>query len=101
MTPHALVTTCKDWSLTLAVFAAVTGLIAAYYWYRASKVNYVPIEQVGNQLRKVPESDTAAWLHAIKLIVERSGELNKAAALWTAVSVALAGVSGLVGTLGC
>jgi hypothetical protein len=99
MTPHTLVATCKGWSLIFAVLAAITGFFAAYFWYEASKVDYVPIEQRGNQIGRVPESDTAVWLQAVKLVIKRSAELNKAAAVWTAVSVALAAVSGLVGAL--
>lgn len=65
----------KYLNIALAVLAAGTGLVAAYKWFRAS----------GNP--------TWATLNS-------SAALNREAALWTAASVLLSGISTLPGALG-
>jgi hypothetical protein len=40
-----------------------------------------------------------AWLGAIRRTLDKSGKLNKRGAVWTAISVAFAGLSSLVATL--
>jgi hypothetical protein len=85
----------KCTSLILAILSAGFGLIAAYKWYRASRVNFVPFEKVDGRLVPVPMDDVHVWISNLRHTLETSGGLNKHAALWTAASVALAGLSAL------
>jgi hypothetical protein len=67
------------------------GLIAAWYWYRASKVFVVPMYATdGGGVEPVdPFQSQSSWTGGILLTVEKTGRLNKVAAQWTAGSVAL------------
>jgi hypothetical protein len=62
-------------SIYFAGIAGSTGLIAAYYWYRAS--------------------EDPTW-KTLNLAAKR----NRMAAIWTAISVAASGISTLFGTAG-
>lgn len=86
-------------ALICAMLSAVSGGWASYVWYLSSKVNFVPFEEVNGEIREVVERDLHSWFGAVKLTLKRSGDLNKWAAIWTAVSVALSGISALIGAL--
>jgi hypothetical protein len=77
--------------LVFAFIALVTGLIAAYFWSRASMVPIVPTWKI-----EPGESDASqqGWQVGTMMAFSKSGELNKLAARWTAASVAL----GAIGT---
>lgn len=81
-------------SLSLTVLSAMTGFIAAYLWLRASRVDYRPFDEHGYQF---PDQDLQVWLGAVRRTVGASGDLNKQAAIWTSISVALSGLSSIVG----
>ena len=72
--------------LVFAFFGFVTGLIAAHRWLRASKVPIVPTWKI-----EPGESDASqqGWQVGTMMAFNKSGELNKKAAGWTAVSVGL------------
>ncbi len=76
--------------LVCAFIAFVTGLIAAHYWHRASKVPIVPAWRV-----EPGESDASSrgWQSGTMEAFSKSGQLNKVAARWTAISVALGAIS--------
>jgi hypothetical protein len=57
----------------------------------------MPFEEVRDRLVSVPTTDVAVWLNAVRQMLEKSGSLNKTAASWTGVSVALTGLSVLLG----
>lgn len=84
-------------SATLTVLAAGMGFVAAYYWFRASKIPIIPewgpIEP-GDE-RYAHTGMTAGIMKAYS----ESAELNMKAARWTAVSVGLAAAGGLIGML--
>ena|SRR5256885_13986619 len=80
-------------SSSCAALAAVSGLIAAYKWYKASRVDIIPFEEVGGVVREVPSTDVAVWINALKLTLKKSGRLNRTAAAWTALSVLLTAIS--------
>ena len=86
-------------SIALAVCAVVTGLIAAYYWYQSSKVQIDPGWTAEHPEPVVVELRQMDLNVAIYKWAETAASLNKAAALWTALSVALAGASSIVGSL--
>lgn len=102
--------------IVLAIGALVTGLVAAYKWYRAScvciELGYIlPGSNPGETYRRygidIPrqaqsgdaEMQRINEIAATWAAINESSELNKSAALWTAFSVALSGVSAFVGSL--
>ena len=40
--------------------------MAAYRWFRASRVNFVPFEERGGRLVKVPTDDAKVWIEAVR-----------------------------------
>ena len=76
--------------LVCAFIALVTGLIAAHFWYRASKVPIVPSWKI-----EPGESDASmqGWQSGTMQAFSNSGQLNKVAALWTAIAVASSAIS--------
>jgi hypothetical protein len=97
-------------SIVLAVAALIVGLRAAHYWWRASKLEIDPGWNSGSpeDTRPIEPADLqglgsqSEWVTATMATVVLSSDLNKNAAVWTAVAVVLAGVSSVVGALaGC
>ena len=86
-------------ALICAMLSAGSGGWASYVWYLASKVNFVPYEEINGKIREVIQRDLNSWFGAVKLTLKKSGDLNKRAAIWTAISVALSGISALIGAL--
>lgn len=84
-------------ALGLAGVSAVTGIFAAFFWYVASRVDFVPHYFIDGHLVPVETEDTAAWLGAVRSTLAKSGRLNRIAAAWTAASVLCAGLSSLAG----
>ena len=79
--------------LFLAACAAVTGLIAAWYWYQSSKI---PVETTQPDARTW---DAAALGLAASTLqaCQRVATLNKKAALWTMASVVSSAATTLAG----
>lgn len=99
-------------SIALALTALVTGLIAAWYWHRSTKIVPDPgwhmPGQPGGFTRKgyprVPQpadSDAVdrAWNVATMEAITDASDLSKVAALWTAASAVLSAASCVIGTL--
>ncbi|HZU30850.1 MAG TPA: hypothetical protein VFB79_07025 [Candidatus Angelobacter sp.] len=72
--------------LVFAFAGFVTGLIAAHRWLHASMVSIAPTWKV-----EPGETDASqqGWQAGTMMAFNKSGELNKKAAGWTAVAVAL------------
>jgi hypothetical protein len=85
----------KILTLALAIISAVAGFLAAYKWWVASRVEFKPFDEHGNEFSP---HETQVWLNAIRLTLAKSGGLNKQAAIWTASAVGFAGLSSLAGT---
>lgn len=83
-------------SLALAILSMLTGLRGAYLWWQASRVDYRPFDEHGQQ---IPEHDIRAWIGALRRTVGLSGRLNKSGAAWTAIAVLAAGASALAAAL--
>ncbi|AJW94844.1 hypothetical protein BM43_5231 [Burkholderia gladioli] len=89
MNPLRIVVLC----LTLAGFAA--GMIAAFWWYRASEVGVDPAwskHEGGFEPVDALQSQ-AGWLVGLL----QAADVNQRAAQWTAVSVLLTGFASLLG----
>jgi hypothetical protein len=81
-------------SFVVALGAGLCGLIAAYYWYRSSFIEYGPnwdFEPV------VEEQKNMDRFVAIMKAAKESSRLNKSAARWTAASVVLSAASAIAG----
>jgi hypothetical protein len=80
--------------LILTWLSLVAGLVAARYWYRASKVFVVPMYATAGGIEPVdPVQSGASWTGGILLTVEKTGRLNKIGALWTAASIGLGAIA--------
>jgi hypothetical protein len=84
----------------LAVCSMVFGLIAARYWYRSSVVKVDPGWTAKNPQPVDPQLIQMDWNSATLKAIQKSSDLNKVAALWTAISVGLGGLSGIIGSVG-
>jgi hypothetical protein len=85
-------------SVGLGTAALICGLIAAWYWYTASKIKFDPrFHELSDD---VTETDfNWALVRAIMMAVHETSALNRVAALWTAAAVVLGGSANLVETL--
>jgi hypothetical protein len=95
-------------SIAAGVIAGVTGLIAAYWWYRSAKIVPVPAWAVprtgvagvfSGEPGDSQESDSG-WLAALLVAAKDSANLNKCAALWTASSVLAGAIANFAGNIG-
>lgn len=86
--------------IALAILAFVTGLVAAGYWYRASKITADPgWGRNGLVEPGVHSAAQDAWIAAMLQSASESARLNKIAALWTAAAVALNALAALIAFL--
>lgn len=86
--------------LVLAMLAAASGLLAAFYWLRASKVQIIPMWEVNGRIEPVTlGSANTEWIVGLLETSAKSNGLNAIAARWTAVSVVLGGASSLASAL--
>lgn len=89
----------KSASLAAAVLALSTGIAAAIYWYRSSKVQIEPMWPSGaGGLVEPGEREEAqeSWIGGTLMAFSASADLNAKAAIWTAVSVLLAGIASIL-----
>jgi hypothetical protein len=83
-------------SFALAITACATGIVAAVYWYRASAVKVAPATKnliVGGGMATGTEPFLTGVINATK----EASALNRIAAIWTALSVGLSGISTMIG----
>jgi hypothetical protein len=94
-------------SMCFALPALIVGLGAAWYWRKASEIGIDPGWNSGmpGDTRPVQPADLEgngtrdAWQSATMEAVRQSSDLNKTAAILTAYSVVLAGLSSVAGAL--
>jgi hypothetical protein len=91
-------------TIAFAAMAFLTGLTAAWYWYGSSKVAIdpgwrSPANPSGPMEPVEPEAQQMAWTAATLKALNEAAALNKVAASWTAVSVALNAASAILGAL--
>ena len=84
----------------LAVLAGITGFIAAWYWYQSSQVQIDPgWTPPGTGGPVEPDGEAAqamGWVMATMVAISKASELNKKAATWTALSVALTATASIL-----
>jgi hypothetical protein len=93
----------KSRSIACAFIALVTALIAAWHWYRSSKVGIDPgwsVPGAGGHIEPVDPARRQLDLDAATITAfHESAMLNKIASLWTAVSLLAAAGSSILGPL--
>ncbi|MEA2913929.1 MAG: hypothetical protein QOJ15_6010 [Bradyrhizobium sp.] len=103
----------KCTSIVFAVIALVSGLLAAWFWLKSSKVKIGPLgpkwRLPGTGVPTEPYlPDQKAQEMFVKNMMDSqeivnaaldSARLNKVASLWTAASVLCGGVASITGTL--
>jgi hypothetical protein len=111
----------KGLSILFALGACGTGLAASWLWFLASKneIDYSrplgsdrPREALG-MIRRSPAEEREylrlqwqeieehnAWIFAAWVAWMQSADLNKKAAMWTAISAGLSGISAACGAFG-
>ncbi len=90
----------KAASVVLAIVASVAGLRAAYLWYRASRVQIEPLWAQSDRIEPVDRVQAQSeWLYGIFQASNTSADLNRRAAKWTAVAVALSTAATLAGSI--
>ncbi|HEX3709518.1 MAG TPA: hypothetical protein VHV56_06480 [Pseudolabrys sp.] len=85
-------------AIWLAAVSLICGLVAAWYWYRASKIPFQPrYSELGDD---VSEAEFLGELTtSVMMAVQKTSALNRLAALWTAAAVMLGGAASLIDTL--
>ncbi len=90
-------------SVILAIAALVTGLVAAWRWYGSSQVKIDPgwrLPGEGGGIEPTDEAGKAmSWAVATIQALNEGANLNRKAAIWTAISVACAAGSAVAGAL--
>jgi hypothetical protein len=85
-------------AILLGIASLACGLIAAWQWYKASKIVIQP--QFHELSDDVHETDfNWALVKAIMVAGQETSALNRVAALWTAAAVLLGGATTLLTTL--
>jgi hypothetical protein len=94
-------------SMCFAVPALIVGLRAAWYWQKASEIGIDPGWNSGEpgDTRPCQPADLEGigtmdgWLSATMEAARQSSDLNRKAAILTAISVVLAGLSSFAGSV--
>jgi hypothetical protein len=92
----------KALSIGLAVLACITGVVAAIYWYRSSKVPIEPMWSDGpfGPIEPGEHADSQdGWIGGMLRASTLVAELNAKAAQWTAGSVLLAAAASIASVL--
>ena len=79
----------------LAVVGGISGVIAAHYWHKSSKISVTPMWGDFEPLET--EDKAMGWTLGTADAFTEWATLNKKAARWTAISVLLSAVSGVLG----
>ncbi len=84
-------------TVCFAVAGGVAGIIAAHYWQESSKISIIPAW--GNSEPLETQDQGMGWIVGTLDAFTKSATLNKRAARWTAASVLLSAVSGVLGNV--
>lgn len=91
----------QEWhllSIGLANLGLVMGILAAWYWWRASRVAIIPLWGAREPLDQTQA--LAGWIVGLNQAAELSGKLNTIAALLSGAAVVASTLAGWIGTLG-
>lgn len=83
---------------SLSVGAAITGVIAAFYWFRASRK--ASASEMLDMLKRPDDLMEVYWqLRTVHSDAWLAAKFNRIAAIWTAASVLCAGAASLISSL--
>ena len=83
----------------LPVITIVTGLTSAWFWGKASRVKYKHREWYGNKRHvESMHEDPGKHIEALYATLATSGNYNKSAARWTAITVILTATPAFINT---
>lgn len=95
--PAETMTATKVIAICFAAVGGVSGIISARYWYESSRISVTPPWGDFEPLEAVDKA--VGWASATLDALIKSAALNKKAARWTAASVLLSAVAGVLGNL--
>ena len=84
-------------SVLLSVLGFILGLIAAFYWLKASKVVIDPAWEL--QIRGDVNKNIMGWVAGYMIAFKKAGDLNARAAKLTAVAVVVSLMGSVLSTL--
>lgn len=84
-------------SIGLANLGLILGIVAAYYWWKASQVTAIPAW--GTSAPADPHLELAGWVAALNDAAALSGALNSKAALYSGAAVVVSTGAGWLGAL--
>lgn len=88
----------KSLAIALAIGALTSGLLAAWFWERTTRVSVDPLDGDPHAIMPVLPELTNLWWWAAQFRADQEmGRLNTLAARWTALAVVLSGLSSLIG----
>lgn len=83
--------------MALALLAFCAGLMAAWFWYRASTIVVIPL-RFSRIEPDAPDSSETDWNSGLLVAGNEAARLNKIASLWTAAAVAIGVLANLIAT---
>ncbi|HEV2299008.1 MAG TPA: hypothetical protein VGR72_10875 [Candidatus Acidoferrales bacterium] len=83
-------------SIVFILLGSLTGFRAVYWWKKASEVPIEPGELAESGEQEIQQN---GWIGANTEAFTKSADLNRKAAKFTAVSLALSAVGGLLGVM--
>jgi hypothetical protein len=97
-------------SLILSAAGFALGLLSAYFWLKASEVSVSPaweLEFPRDVIARSPDksendvvhNNIMGWVTGVMAAFKKSGELNRRAAIWTAVTVAVTSFASLLSSI--
>ena len=90
--------TTKGIAIALAIGGLISGLVAAWFWERTTRVSVDPLNGDPHAIMPVlPAIEQLAWWAAQFRADQEIGRLNTLAARWTAAAVVLGALSSVVG----
>jgi hypothetical protein len=85
-------TPIKVAAIALACFGLVAAIVAAIYWWKASRVDII---RTAASISDVPER----YILSTQVAFNESSRLNSRAAVWTGVAAVLSAVASVLGVL--
>ena len=83
--------------IILTVATLAMGVTSACFWYKSSKVMVMPMVNVNGRLELLSvEHNHTEWIRALYQGIEKTGSLNKKAAISTAIAVSLSVITTLI-----
>lgn len=81
-------------ALIFALISFAAGIIAAWYWVASTRVNIDPA--IYTRLNGGKSFRMMEWIDSVMATSKSISQLNRRAAIWTAISVLAAGLSAVL-----